>query len=173
MFSTNDRKLAERIIQGLYSSNQARVEGGTPFLYEQPSTKGNTDGSSPIHDPASNQSSGMNSSASNFKPEHIDSLIQLRLSLNSDNPLADQEALKELEQKLGKLIDERLLNFKNTIKSQIFEELKDQIADHIKTAVKEEVTSQLSKTNRANPYTIKVQAEEDINYLQPKIPSFK
>lgn len=169
LFTTNDKKLAERIIQGLYSSNQAaRIEDGTPFLFEQPSTKVNTYASSPIHDQGSNQSSGIALSEAKVRPEHIDSMIQLRISSAADDPQAAAESLKEAETRLGRLIDERLLDFKETIKSQLMDELKVQLAEQVKAAVKEELALQLSKVSKTQPYTINVQSELDEISIAPQ-----
>jgi hypothetical protein len=113
----------------------------------------------------------MNSLESNFKPEQIDGLIQLRLASASDNPQVTSESLQEAEQKLAKLIDERLLLFKQNIKNQVLEELKDLINDQIKFTVKEEVATQLSKAGKTHLYTIKVQPDEDKSQLQSKLQS--
>jgi hypothetical protein len=161
LFSTNDKKLAEKIIQGLYSTNQARVEEGTPYLYEQPSTKGNTNASSPNPEIGSNQSSGLQSSENQLVPERIDRIIELRISSSAENPLAVSETLKEVETRLISIIDERLLKFKEVIKNQVIEEFKAQYMDQVKLAVKEEVALQLGRANRTHPYTIKVHTEEE------------
>lgn len=162
LLATNDTKLTAEIVNGLYASNKSEAEEPTNGGGEQPSTKGNTDGTPPALDDISPQGSGKKTPREADHTSGIHHLIDQRISSgptkygsNSPGPVMDQE-------KVIKLIDERLLLYKDQLKKELTAEIKEQLLQELRGETKKEIEFRRSRPNskskdqKPKPYAIKI-----------------
>ena len=131
LLSTNNTKLAEDIVNGLYASNRSEAEAPEVLGNDQNSTKGNTNGNSPIPEENSNP---------NSEPNKLDEArILSSVDKCLDQRVTDDEKSTQMitidQKRLAEIIDERLKIFKEQIKMEILAELQETIRDGQTTKV--------------------------------------
>jgi len=124
LLSTNDTKLAKDIVNGLYASNRSESEviyvGGN----DQTSTKGNTNGNSPIPEENSNPNSEPQKLNEDRILSSVDIYIDQKHDLNDPRVSNEGRQITIDEKRLVQIIDDRLTIFKDELKRELIAELR-------------------------------------------------